>query len=208
MASAKHDATGESSTRYNTISPIVMRHYHDLIHKRESQTSINCKHDKYKHMCVILDKGGEALISGYNIFKTNSQQTEHAEAMAIRKFFLKFGRPKRRITVDILVVRTNGGNSKPCTMCLEQMRVFSYIVNVKNIYYSHEDEPTGIRKEKFTTMINSDDQHMSSYYRHLIKIKQGSDSDSVTSDDSVDDDTDSDSSSRSLKFKQRRNRRT
>ena len=173
------------TSRYKNINPNILRQAQILINMRENQTICNYtnyKIDKYKHMCAILDKGGESLITGHNIFKTNSDQTEHAEAMAIRKFFLKFKHTKRRITVDFLVIRTNGSNSKPCAMCLEQMRVFSYVVNVKNIYYSHEDEPSGIRKEKFSAMINSDNKHYSSYYRHKLQISQSTrDTDSITS---------------------------
>lgn len=190
------------AARYSNIDPTILRHYHELIDKRKKQTSANSKDDKYKHMCVILDKGGEALITGYNIFKTNSPQTKHAEAMAMRKFQLKYGRPKRRIAVDILVVRTNGGNSKPCIKCLAQMELFSHIVNIKNIYYSHEDEPSGIRKEKFTSLSESDDKHVSSYWRHQLRMKKCYDDTDSSSSVSDDDSSDSSDSSISRKLKQ------
>ena len=154
------------------IDSTIQRLYHDLIDKREKQTASNTKCDKYKHMCVIIDKNGEILISGYNIFKTNSSETVHAEAMALQRLYSKYGRPKRRFTVDILVIRTNGGNSKPCVNCLKQMENYSHIINIKNIYYSHEDEITGIRKDKFSALLKSDDKHVSSYYRHKMR-KQG-----------------------------------
>ena len=150
---------------------VVQRLYKELIDKREKQTASNTKCDKYKHMCVIIDHNGEILIEGYNIFKTNSCETVHAEAMALQRFYFKFGKPKRRFNVDILVVRTNGGNSKPCINCLKTMQRYSNIINIKNIYYSHEDEPTGIRKDKFSTLLNSNDKHVSSYHRHKMRVQ-------------------------------------
>ena len=171
---------------------IVQRLYMELIDKREKQTALNTKCDKYKHMCVIIDhNSGETLISGYNTFKTNSCETVHAEAMALQRLYSKYGTPKRRLTVDILVVRTNGCNSKPCVNCLKMMQRYSNIINIKNIYYSHEAEPTGIRKDKFTALLNSDDKHISSYHRHKMR-SQGRNDDFLTIDSSSSGDSDFD----------------
>jgi len=145
----------------------LMQFYDELIIKRNQQTMLNSTYDKYKHMCVIIDsKSGEPLSYGYNIFKPNSCKTEHAEAMALRKLLRKVDGSRRRICIDIFVVRTNGSNSKPCYHCLQNMYKHLYKFNIKMIYYSHEAEPTGIRREKFMTMYDSDDHHISSYYRH------------------------------------------
>ena len=168
---------------------VVRRLYKELIDKREKQTASNTKCDKYKHMCVIIDHNGEILIEGYNIFKTNSCETVHAEAMALQRLYFKFGKPKRRFNVDILVVRTNGGNSKPCINCLKTMQRYSNIINIKNIYYSHEDELSGIRKEKFTALLKSDDKHVSSYYRHRMRTRDIPVSDTSSSNSSSDSDS-------------------
>jgi len=173
-----------SSTSFD---PIIMRYYHELIEKRERHSPTpNAKYDKYKHMCVILDKGGEALSIGYNICKPNSCQTEHAEEMALRKLFTKYGRPKRRFTVNMLVIRTNGSNSKPCINCLRNIEKYNFLINVKYIYYSHEDGLFGIKKEKFSTMLRADDYHISSYYRHVKKVYPNS-GDTDSSDDNFSD---------------------
>ena len=165
----------------------LRRHYDLMIDKRTAQTSANSTIDKYRHMCVIFNSNGAVLSTGYNIFKTNTYNTEHAEAMALRKLASKFSKSKRRITINILVVRTNGGNSKPCCNCLDKMLYYSSKFTIKWIYYSHDQVVDGIIRQRFNVMLNDPNKHMSSYYRHKKELMCNKFDDLITSSSEDDD---------------------
>ena len=155
----------------------LRRHYDLLIEKRLKQTNANSLVDKYKHMCVIFNSSGAVLATGYNIFKTNTYNTEHAEEMALRKLASKFASNKRRITINILVVRTNGGISKPCCNCLKKMYYYSSKFTIKWIYYSSQEVFNGITRERFNSMYYNPNKHVSSFYRHKYTLSGKIDND-------------------------------
>ena len=90
-------------------------------------------------MCAILDINGNPLIFGYNYYNIKTDTTTHAEVDALNKLVNKLGRIRRKITIDIIIIRTNGGNSMPCDKC--QLRIFemSYRFNIRKIYYTNND---------------------------------------------------------------------
>lgn len=147
-----------------------------LIQKRKEQIN-NCQDhissNNHHHMCCILDKSGEILSYGYNIYNIKTPTTEHAEAQAFRKLAQKMGAPSttKKIKVDVLVVRVNGSNSKPCARCIEKMQEMSNIFSIKNIYYTHKETLDGLKCEKFSDLLNDPDKHISSYDRHQMKKK-------------------------------------
>lgn len=170
-----------------------------LIQKRKEQI-MNCldtvSTNNHHHMCCILNKSGDILVYGYNIYNIKTPTTEHAEAQAFRKLSQKIGYDKsaKKIKVDVLVVRVNGSNSKPCARCIDKMNEMSSLFSIKNIYYTHKDSENGLKCEKFIDLLNDPDKHISSYDRHQMKkrgieIKRPSSSSSEHSSDS--DDTDS-----------------
>lgn len=119
------------------------------------------------HACTIL-KDGVPIIQGMNVYNLNGVSTEHAEAQALRKYAEKIGKRTtvKKQTIDLLIVRTNGGNSKPCDRCINDMLSYSSYFNIRNIYYTHHDEPSGIRCVKFSKLI-TEERHYCSYDRNL-----------------------------------------
>jgi len=166
-----------------------------LIQKRKKQI-INCTEhvssNNHHHMCCILNKAGEILSYGYNIYNIKTPTTEHAEAQAFRKLAHKLGAPTstKKIKVDVLVVRVNGSNSKPCARCIEKMQEMSSIFSIKNIYYTMKDVQDGLKCEKFSDLLNDPNKHISSYDRHQMKKRLSSiDTDSSDSESNQDDET-------------------
>ena len=110
-----------------------------MIKKREQQMS-SPFHKKLKsnHMCAILDKNGKILSFGSNYYNLKIDITEHAEVQAFRKLIERIGRNNRKITIDVLVIRTTGGNSKPCEDCISRMYELSQRFKIRNIFYTNE----------------------------------------------------------------------
>lgn len=127
-----------------------------LIKKRKECSPHN--DEGHKHSCAILYKGN-ILGIGTNKYiprpGLKMARTIHAEMDAINKNIHKIGNKK----IDLLVVRTNKGNSKCCANCLDSM--FSTSLRIKNIYYTAGEDK--IVKEHFNSLYNSDDKHISSY---------------------------------------------
>lgn len=143
------------------MDTIIQNLASDLINKRKFIGG------NYPHMCAILDVNGTPLSYGYN------GQYEHAEAMALRKLRERNRayEVKRRIKVNILVVKTNGFNSKPCLKCVTDLSQAADIITIKNVYYTHQDEPTGLCKIKFSLLLNDPNPHVSSFYRAMLRAK-------------------------------------
>lgn len=144
------------------------------------------------HSCVIFDKNGTPLVYGYNSVNIRYPTTEHAEEMAMRKLFVKLKVKGIRsdIVVNILIVRTNGGNSKPCINCINKMQRYSKYFTIRKIYYSNSTNNTYdnmyIEKISFNSLINDPIKHQSSFYRNnklgiLMNMKYGS----TESDDKI-----------------------
>jgi cytidine deaminase len=150
-------------------SNVIYKIRDELIKKRREQiqssnyqTTMNSN-----HMCAILDQSGFPISYGTNVFNIKTPTTEHAEAQALRKLLERIGRTTKKIKINILVVRTNGNNSKPCDRCIKRMEELKARFNIKNIYYTHQDEADGIRCVKFCNLINDPERHYSSYDRNI-----------------------------------------
>jgi cytidine deaminase len=97
-------------------------------------------------MCAILDIFGNPLMFGYNYYNTKNNMTTHAEVDAFTKLVNKMGRMRRRITIDLVIIRTNGGNSKPCDECQKRIFEMSFRFNIRNIYYTNNDYDIDVSK--------------------------------------------------------------
>jgi len=119
---------------------------------------------KSYHMCAVL-KSGSPISYGTNVY-INDGSTEHAEAQALRKLYEKIGKRlnAKKMTIDIFVVRTNGGNSKPCVRCINTFKHYSQYFSIGYVYYTHPDEPTGIRCVKFS-QLSSEEPHICAFDR-------------------------------------------
>jgi cytidine deaminase len=148
------------------------------------------------HSCVIFDRNGTPLSFGYNDFNVKSPTTEHAEAMALRKLFasMRVKGLRSRIVVNILVVRINGGNSKPCENCIRRMYNYSQYFTIRKIYYSNgnngNDININIVKTSFNNLLNDPNKFESSYYRNRRLGILRCNSDDSTSDSGYSDSDD------------------
>ena len=150
----------------------IQRLFPLLIEKRQSfMPSDTSKDNKifqtFEHFCVIMNLNGAPLAYGYNTYSNGDMTTEHAEAMAFRKLncVRKHMGIRGRLSVNVLVVRTNGGNSKPCSNCIQRMINYSSLYTIRKVYYTNKNEPDGIQKESFSSLINDPNKHVSAYYR-------------------------------------------
>jgi cytidine deaminase len=141
-----------------------------LIIKRQKQTATG-KDLKFNHMCVIVTKKGLPLSYGHNVYDTKNQITEHAEEMALRILIENKSRLYvKRKPLYLIVARTNGCNSKPCSRCLELIEKNSHIINIKEVCYTHEEEVDGIKKDKLKNLMLGE-RFISSYNRVEAKKK-------------------------------------
>ena len=130
---------GNVNVNVKKIPQFIIELANNMIIKREQQMS-SPFHQKLKsnHMCVILDKNGGILSFGSNCYNLQIDITEHAEVQAFRKLIERMGRHNRKITIDILVIRTTGGNSKPCKECIQRMYELSIRFKIRNIFYTND----------------------------------------------------------------------
>jgi len=119
-----------------------------------------------------MSKKGVPLSYGFNDYDVKTETSIHAEAMALEKLIQKKNSLgiKKKLVCYLIVVRTNGNNSKPCNKCLEAFAKYSHIISIKNIYYSHEDEHSGIRESSFKELQKAP-QHICSHERFIQKSK-------------------------------------
>ena len=144
----------------------------ELIRKRSEQIQASNYKSTFNanHMCAILDHSGVPISFGTNVHNIKSPTTEHAEAQALRKFLEKYSYfEKRKYKVDIMVVRTNGHNSKPCNRCIQEMERLRSKIQIRHVYYTHEDEINGIRCVKFCKLVEDPERHYSSFERNIIR---------------------------------------
>lgn len=142
-----------------------------MINKRLNET-IKTKHltsrnsDSFKHAAAITTRRGRVLTIGTNKYHTTIKHgyTIHAEVdtmqRALRPMFIKYGRSafKRRIPVDITVIRTNMLNSHPCFHCIKSM-VNNPIISIKRVYYSINGDDT--QYCSLSSLIDSNNYHIS-----------------------------------------------
>ncbi len=118
------------------------------------------------HMCAIL-KNSEPISYGTNIYTVNDISTEHAEAQALRRLYEKINKSlnAKKITLDIMIVRTGSAISKPCTRCINTMKYYSKFFYIRNVYYTDPNELGGIRCIKFSKLVN-EKHHTCSFDRN------------------------------------------
>ena len=111
-----------------------------MIIKRDSQMSSPFHNiTKSNHMCSIVDINGNPLIFGSNYYNIKNQNTTHAEVDAFNKLVNKQGRTRKKITIDIIIIRTNGGNSKPCCDCMQKLNEMSIRFRIRNVYFTNNE---------------------------------------------------------------------
>lgn len=116
------------------------------------------------HICAILDKKSGAIIGiGSNRHYAQSKSmygTIHAEVDALTKHQHKLGRNK----INLLVVRVTGGNSKPCSDCINNFAKFN---NINKVYYTNiKDGQFGLSYDNINQLRTDPEMHTSAYYNN------------------------------------------
>ena len=117
-----------------------------IIKRSEQMASTHHDLTKSNHMCAIVDIVGNPLIFGYNYYNIKNNNTTHAEIDAFDKLVNKMGRTRRKITVDLVVIRTNGGNSMPCDKCMKRIIEVSQRFYIRYIYFTVNEFDIGYVK--------------------------------------------------------------
>lgn len=94
---------------------------------------------KYKVSCVLVDRNGNVVSTGFNFMSVNSKKygtfSIHAEMNALSKV----RKPSNNLTA--FIYRKNGRPIHPCPTCLNLLRAYG----IKNIWHS-DGEKLGILK--------------------------------------------------------------
>jgi cytidine deaminase len=136
---------------------------HRMIQKRTNETNASSKRnvDNFKHAAAITTRRGRVLTIGSNKYHATIKHgyTVHAEVdtiqRSLRPAFIKYGRSlnKRRIPVDITVIRTSMVNSHPCKHCINTMAT-NPVFAIKRVYYSNDGELSYSSMSSLLTIAN------------------------------------------------------
>lgn len=128
--------------------------YQDLMRRRNDFVSGMSRRDNidmFRHMSAVVSQSGEIISIGYNNVRPNRFSTIHAERDALDKavgvFYRKYGRSslqKATPTVDLVVMRDNGNNSRPCYNCITDVINGNKYFNINRIFYSNNLVDGGI----------------------------------------------------------------
>lgn len=127
------------------------------------------KCNEMRHYALFLPHGikdGRNKLSFGENYKQNGRPSVHAEHDALLKLMRNRNKPRQ---VDLYVIRLSKwgvlGNSRPCYNCI--MRMMMCDIKINTVYYSNENGE--IVNEKFSTMINDPNIHISNGYRFRLK---------------------------------------
>jgi cytidine deaminase len=128
--------------------------YADLMRRRNDFVSGMSRRDNidmFRHIAAVIGKSGEIISIGYNNVRPNRFSTIHAERDALDKaigtFYRKYGRSslqKETPKVDLVVMRDNGNNSRPCYNCITEVLNGNQYFNINRIFYSHDQAIGGL----------------------------------------------------------------
>lgn len=126
--------------------------------------------DRQKHMSAVLTPSGFVLATGYNHYRKNKYAPSvHAEAHAISNAVSTYCRKngvspaelmKSPPSVDLMVVRDDGHNSRPCSACIQHITSTPYL-NIQKVYYSTHLATGGLVMETKTDLLANCDEHVS-----------------------------------------------
>lgn len=104
--------------------------------------------DPQKHFCIVQTTKGRILACGDNYSTVKSfLPSVHAEGKALSNAIIKVraergSRYSRKLKVDIIVARTTGGNSRPCSECAGNIYNNPHFT-VRRVIYSDPSSDTG-----------------------------------------------------------------
>ena len=152
------------------------------------------------HASALISKSGRYLGSGENKYcarYVSINNSKHSETECIKT---NIGKSKDHTSLVMLVIRPNGGNSRPCYHCTKKIEKYG---NIKRVYYSYinSDGSKVIKYESINDLLNTINYHFSKFHKNKNQVENinesnnfcdcGSDgcsSDGCGSDDGNDDD--------------------
>ena len=121
-------------------------------------------------MSAVLTPSGSILATGYNHYRKLYQATSvHAEVHAISNAIITYCRKngvspaellKSPPSVNLMVVRDDGHNSRPCSACIQHITSTPYL-NIQKVYYSTHLATGGLVMETKTDLLDKCDEHVS-----------------------------------------------
>lgn len=143
-----------------------MRRRNDFVSGMSRRDNI----DMFRHMAAVVSKSGEIISIGYNNVRPNRFSTIHAERDALDKavgtFYRKYGRSslqKETPTVDLVVMRDNGYNSRPCYNCITEVLNGNQYFNINRIWYSNNQVDGGLVETTPSELFKGRYEHVSRF---------------------------------------------
>ena len=133
----------------------------------------NRNSEPYKHGALVVSRKGGGAIIGYGANTFNNEYgSRHAEDMAFenaRRFVSKnkgqnLSNRRHRMKVDIVVLRTTGGNSRPCYHCITEQLVDNRHFNVRKVIYSDCDVDGGYVETNCNKLYENRESHYSGFH--------------------------------------------
>ena len=145
--------------------------------KRAQHTvSVNRRQEPFKHGAMVITRKGGGAVIGYGANTYNNEfGSIHAEESAFKsarqylqkKRGVNMSNTKRRLAVDIVVLRTTGNNSKPCYHCITEQLVSNRYFNVRKVIYSDGDETGGYVVTNCNKLYETRDSHISGFHARV-----------------------------------------
>ena len=141
--------------------------------RSECTVQINKKSEPYKHCAMVVSRKGKGSVIGYGVNTFNNEfGSIHAEASAIKKarFYLQKNKgvnlktTTRRYSVDVIVMRSTGANSRPCYHCITEQLVDNRHFNVRKVIYSDSDEVGGYVTTNCNKLYKNRENHFSGFH--------------------------------------------
>lgn len=128
--------------------------------------------EPYKHCALVISRKGGGSILGYGANYALKYGSIHAEADALNNAMSFVSRHrsknlsnyKRRQKVDVVVMRTTGGNSRPCYHCITEQLVDNPVFNVRKVIYSDNSNETGYTTTNTNRLYENKEEHFSGFH--------------------------------------------
>lgn len=149
---------------------------------KENRKACNINQNKtlepYKHGALIVSRKGGGAIIGYGNNKYCKVGSLHAEASAFANAinYLRVHKSrnlnsyKARMQVDLIVLRTTGGNSRPCYHCITEHIANNQYFNVRKVLYSDLDAEGGYVQTNKNSLFETRESHYSGFNAQRLNI--------------------------------------
>lgn len=148
------------------------------IKRNEYTIKQNRNIEPYKHVALVISRKGGGAIIGYGANTCNNEYgSRHAEDMAFenaRRFVSKnkgqnLSNRRHRMKVDIVVLRTTGGNSRPCYHCITEQIMNNNHFNVRKVIYSDNDIDDGYVVTNKSALYEKRSEHFSGFHQKVSR---------------------------------------